>query len=242
MARGKRKLGAGDPESSKETPQKCARPAIPSKRSEIIRTLSLSVVCLSATPQREISNSSSTSKHKRKATPIMHIVEVAVNIPRRNARQERQIEDSPSSSEDEVGRQGPEVNTSDSPLELSYPSIDEFWDVFGDEASTERLSTCKNMDEYENMVRYFHARLALFVRGLHYDECETVFRSTTPAFYHSMDKNEKIALTALFENAYNWIETQLITRINSYVQKWYKTEAGEHFWSEWMRLEYVNLF
>ena len=57
-----------------------------------------------------------------------------------------------------------------------------------------------------------------------------------------MEKNEKIVLTALFKNAYNWIETQLITRINSYVQKWYKTEASKHFWSEWMRLEYVNLF
>lgn len=239
MARAKRKLGAGDPESSKTTPQKRARPAVPSKRPVIIGTSSPSVVRLGASPQQDMPDSPA-SKHKSKATPI--IVEAAVNTPRRNVRQANQIEDSSSSSEDEVRHQGPEVNTSDSPLELSYPSIDEFWDVFGDEASTERLSMCKNVDEYENMVRSFHARLALFVRGLHYDECETVFRSTTPAFYHSMDKNEKIALTALFENAYNWIETQLITRINSYVQKWYKTEAGEHFRSEWKRLEYVNHF
>ena len=237
MAQGKRKLSARDPESSKKILQKRARPAVPSKRPVIIGTLSPSVVCLGATPQQEIPNSSLTSKYKSKATSIVHIVEAVVNTPWRNARQARQIEDSPSSFEDKIGRQGPKVNTSDLPLELSYPLINEFWDVFGDEASMKSLSTCKNMDEYENMVRYFHARLALFVRGLHYDECETVFRSTTPAFYHSMDKNEKIALTALFENAYNWIETQLITRINSYVQKWYKTEAGEHFWSEWMRLE-----
>ena len=56
----------------------------------------------------------------------MHIIEAAVNISRQNARQARQIENSPSSSEDEVRRQGPEVNTSDLSLELSYPSIDEF--------------------------------------------------------------------------------------------------------------------
>ena len=202
MARGKRKLGAGDPKLSKKTPQKSARLAVPNKRPVIIGTSSPSVVCLGATLQREIPNSP-TKKHKNKATPIVHIVEAAVNTSRRNIRQARQIEDSPSISKDEVGRQSPEVNASDSPLELSYPSIDEFWDVFGDEASMKRLSTCKNMDEYENLVRYFHARLALFVQGLHYNKCKTVFRSTSPAFYHSMDKKEKIALTALFENAYN---------------------------------------
>ena len=73
------------------------------------------------------------------------------------------------------------------------------------------------MDEYENIVRYFYARLTLFVRGVHYDKYKTVFCSIIPVFYHSIDKNEKIALTALFQNAYNLIETQLITRINSYV-------------------------
>ena len=50
MARGKRKLGVGDPELSKETPQKRARPAVPSKRLVIIGTSSLSVVCIGATP------------------------------------------------------------------------------------------------------------------------------------------------------------------------------------------------
>ena len=133
----------------------------------------------------------------------MHIVKVAVNTSRRNARQTKQIEDSLSSCEDKARRQGPEVNTSDSPLELSYLSIDEFWDVFGDEALTERLNTCKNVDEYENMLRYFHARLVLFDQDFHYDKCENVFCSTMPAFYHSMDMNEKIALIILFENAYN---------------------------------------
>ena len=38
-----------------------------------------------------------------------------------------------------------------------------------------------------------------------------------PVFYHFMNKNKKIALTALFENASKWIETQLITHINNYV-------------------------
>ncbi len=57
-----------------------------------------------------------------------------------------------------------------------------------------------------------------------------------------MDKNEKIALTALFENTYNWMEALLITYINSYIQKWYKTKADKYFRSEWMCFEYVNIF
>ena len=100
-------------------------------------------------------------------------------------------------------------------MELSYPLIDEFWDIFGDDALTERLSIYKNMDKYENIVRSFYTRLALFIRGLHYNKCETVFYSTLLAFYYFMDKNEKIALSVLFKNVYNWIETQLITCIYS---------------------------
>lgn len=93
------------------------------------------------------------SKYKSKATPILHNVEAVINSLSQNARQAKQIEDSQSSSEDKVECQGPEVNISDLPLELNYSSINKFWDIFEDEASTERLSTYKNVDEYKNMVR-----------------------------------------------------------------------------------------
>ena len=65
----------------------------------------------------------------------------------------------------------------------------------------------KNVDKYENMLRYFFARLALFIWSPNYDKSKTVFCLTTPSFYYFIDMNEKIALTALFKNAYNWIET-----------------------------------
>ena len=120
----------------------------------MIGTLSLSVVCLGATLQQEIPNSP-TKKPKNKAMPIVYIIEAAVNTPRQNVRQAKQIENSLFIFEDKVRHQNLEVNTSNSPLELSYPSINEFWDVFANETSTKRLSTCKNMDEYENMMRYF---------------------------------------------------------------------------------------
>lgn len=76
----KHKLGAGDPKLSKKIPQKHTCPAILSKHPVIIRTLSPSIICLGATPQQEIPNSS-TKKPKNKAMPIVHIIEIIVNIP-----------------------------------------------------------------------------------------------------------------------------------------------------------------
>lgn len=182
----------------------------------IIGISSLLVVCYAVTiPQKDLPNSP-MSKYKTKVMPIVYITKL-INTPKCNIIQARHIKDSLSNFEDKVRCQGPKGIILDLLLELSYPLINEFWDVFKDEASTKRLNTCKNMDQYENIVRSFHARLVLFVQGLYYDKCETVFCSTTPAFYHSMDKNKKIALLFLFKNAYNWIEMQLITHINSYI-------------------------
>lgn len=93
----------------------------------------------------------------------MYIIEIVINTPWQNVRQARQIRDSLSISEDKVEHQSLEVNISDLLLELSYLSIDKFWEVFGDEASTKRLNICKNIDKYKNMVRYFHTWLALFI-------------------------------------------------------------------------------
>ena len=81
MAQKKHKVSAGDPESSKKILQKCSCPAVLSKHPVIIETLSPLVFYLHATPQQEIPNNSSTSKYKSKTTPIVHIVETAVNTP-----------------------------------------------------------------------------------------------------------------------------------------------------------------
>lgn len=54
-------------------------PSIASKCSVIIRTLSPSVVCLTATPQKKLPDSPK-SKYKTKA--VSYITEVAINTPR----------------------------------------------------------------------------------------------------------------------------------------------------------------
>lgn len=61
---------------------------------------------------------------------------------------------------------------------------------------------CKNIDKYKNMVRSFYAWLILFIQGFYYDKCKTIFCFAISAFYHFMDKNEKISLSYLFDNVY----------------------------------------
>lgn len=85
----------------------------------------MSVVCLNTTPQQDIFDSPK-SKYKSKAMSIIYIMEAVVNTSQQNIRQAKQIEDSLSSSKNKVRYQNPKVNTSNLPLELSYPFIDEF--------------------------------------------------------------------------------------------------------------------
>lgn len=201
MAWKKRKLGIGESKSFKKILQKYICPTVPSKHPVIIIILLLSFAYLGATSEREIPNSPK-SKHKR-VTSIVHIVKSAVNIPRYNIKQVWKIEYCLSSSKKEVKYQDQDINILDLTLKLSYPSNNQFCHIFCDKTITEWLGTYKNLDEYKNIVRYFHTRLVLFVRNLYYDEYETVFFSTMLSFYHSMDKNKKIALSNLFENRYN---------------------------------------
>lgn len=83
-----------------------------------------------------------------------------------------------------------------------------------------RLRLYASIEQYENLVRSFHVRVAVFVRGFCNNECETIFRTTVPSCYESMIESEKNSVSLMFENAYNWVETQLVCRVNSYVQKW----------------------
>lgn len=177
-------------------------PSVPSECSLIIGITFLSVICLTITLQKELFNSS-LSKYQTKAMLINYITKLVINTLKRNVKQVRQIEDSLFSFENKIGRQSLEDITLNLPIQLSYPLIDKLWDIFRVDASTKKLNMCKNVDDYENMMRSFYAWLTFFVWSLHYYKCKTVFYSTLPDFYHVMDKNKKIGLFALFKNVYN---------------------------------------
>lgn len=144
----------------KKTLQKCVCLAVLSKYLAIIRILSPSITCFGTTSQKNISNSL-ISKYK-KATSIVYIIKSIVNTHRHNNKQAKQIKDSLFSFKEEAQCQGQEGNTSNLPLELRYPLINEFCDNFGNETSIEKLSIYKNVEKYENMVRYFYIQLVQF--------------------------------------------------------------------------------
>lgn len=48
-------------------------------------------------------------------------------------------------------------------MELSYSLIDKFCNIFENKTLMEKLKICKNIDKYENIIRFFHIRLALFI-------------------------------------------------------------------------------
>lgn len=77
------------------------------------------------------------------------------------------------------------------PVKSSYFLIDKFWDIFWDETSSKRLSICKNVDKYNNIIRFFYAWIVLFLQDFYYDKCKTVFCSTTPTFKHFVNKKKR---------------------------------------------------
>lgn len=93
---------------------------------------------------------------------IVYITD-AINTPKYNDRQTQQIENSLSSSDNKIAYQGPEYIQSNVFMEFSYFLINKFCEVFKNKISIKRLSICKNIDKYENIVRFFHTQLALFV-------------------------------------------------------------------------------
>lgn len=48
------------------------------------------------------------------------------------------------------------INISNFYWKFSYFLINEFCDVIRDKALIKWFNTCKNMDEYKNMVKYFY--------------------------------------------------------------------------------------
>ncbi|MCJ1345089.1 hypothetical protein MMC31_003294 [Peltigera leucophlebia] len=62
------------------------------------------------------------------------------------------------------------------------PPINKTWETFGDQISTDYLSSANNMAEYKNGYRYFHARLSLIARGFSIDELKNISNATFPQF------------------------------------------------------------
>lgn len=109
----------------------------------------------------------------------------------------------------------------------------EIWERFGDAESASRLACTSDIQQFENIARQFHARLALLVRGLHFNELQVIFKQCLPTFYDKADKATRNKVERVFEDAHLYIEGQLILRINAYAKKWLETAAGADYLKKW---------
>lgn len=90
-----------------------------------------------------------------------------------------------------------------------------------------------SLEDYEQVVKLFVARLSLLVRGLYQDQLMVIFRASVPLWYSTADKADKIALSESFEAAQTWVDSQLIGKMKAYARMWYNTPAGEKYHQDW---------
>lgn len=71
----------------------------------------------------------------------------------------------------------------------------------------------KDKEDYQNRAMFYYARLLVMLRGLNGGELEVLYSNSLPMFYACLDKNEKKKLKKSFDDTYNEIESQFITKV-----------------------------
>lgn len=119
------------------------------------------------------------------------------------------------------------------PSQVDYPPLDQFWLTFGDRTSTQYLKNAATLEEYCRLVKYFHGRLVLLVRGLFLPEVAAIFHATLPAWYNSVDPDVKDKMEEAFESAYDWVNHEVAKKIRTYSYAWFQTPAGKAYKQAW---------
>lgn len=119
------------------------------------------------------------------------------------------------------------------PALVNYPSLDQFWLAFGDAPSSQYLKSAATLEDYSRLVKYFHGRLVLLVRGLHLPEVSVIFRATTPAWHNSAESEVQDALEEAFESAYDWANAEVTKKIRAYSRAWFQSPAGQVYKEAW---------
>ena len=116
---------------------------------------------------------------------------------------------------------------------VPWPAADKIWEVFGDLPAEMMIKTTTDVIQYTKLVRGFHARLALIVRGLHLEEVLAVFRACLPAWYATASKADQVTAQEEFEGAFDWVQDELVKKMKFYALQWYTTDAGTQYRNKW---------
>lgn len=125
------------------------------------------------------------------------------------------------------------------PSQVEFPPFDKIWLVFGDIDSSQYLKNATTHEEYARLVKYFHGRLVLVVRGLHLPEVKAIFCSTLPPWYNSADTEIQDDMENQFESAHDWANQEVQKKIRSYSYAWTQSPAGKAYTSAWAEAKQV---
>ncbi len=114
------------------------------------------------------------------------------------------------------------------------PPTNKTWEVFSDQDLTDYLSSANNMAEYKNGCQYFHARLALIVRGFSINELKNIVNATLPQFLEDDKEYNRKTAYRTFKDEYDWVIDELIERIRAYAQLWIDSLGGSDYKAKYL--------
>lgn len=91
------------------------------------------------------------------------------------------------------------------PAPPKFPSLDRLWLIFGDLDSANYLKGVSTYKKYGCMVKYFHGRLILIVRGLYLSKIQAIFVLTFSPWYIAEETDVQDEMENEFETAYDWV-------------------------------------
>lgn len=110
-----------------------------------------------------------------------------------------------------------------------WPVVSRTWSTFGDHDSARFLASAGATDEYKVGSLYFHARLALVVRGLSLDQLHNIFVSTLPPYLQDAPIYERNLAEKSFQAAHDAIEDRIVSRVKAYAESWIASAGGASY-------------
>lgn len=126
------------------------------------------------------------------------------------------------------------------PKKNKRPKPSELVVALGDTQGAAFLIDAVDEDEYRRRASFFHARLALLIRGLNNNELTQIFNAAMPGFMGRLDEIERDALRADFDNAYTLVEHHLLQSVTEMAKTWLASDAGKAYRVALIASKYIH--
>lgn len=96
---------------------------------------------------------------------------------------------------------------------VTRPPVSQLVTKLDNQLGAQCLMDAKDKEDYQNRAMFYYAHLLVMLRVLNGGELEVLYSNSLSMFYACLNKNEKKKLKKLFDDTYNEIESQFITRV-----------------------------